>query len=295
MLRKNVSISLLITVLLLSPLFSHAQSFYKYKRGRDVIASIGTGSSTYFGELKDGGDYFDLKPNLSLGLQYFITPRIGVRTELTWFKIEGDDATELESGKFKRNLSFVSNNIEFNAVGVVQLFENNSRYYQRPIFNIYGFAGIGLLYFNPKAELNGKKYALQPIRTEGVEYSRLALVIPYGLGVKYKINPFFNIAIEGGLRKTFTDYLDDVSNRYIDQSSFNDPIHASLADRSPEILDENGTSRPLNEAGTFRGNPDTDDSYWIANIKLEYYLPANILSSGKKRQTGLQKKRKRRR
>ncbi|HNP17757.1 MAG TPA: DUF6089 family protein [Fulvivirga sp.] len=267
-----------------------AQSFYKYKRGRDVIANLGTGYSTYFGELKDDGDYFDPRPNLNIGLQYFFSPRVGARMEATWFKIGGDDAKTNEGGKFKRNLSFISNNFELNVVGIVQAFPNGVKYYQRSPFNVYGFVGIGFLYFNPKAELNGKKYALQPIQTEGVSYSRFAIVIPYGIGIKYKLNPFFNIGLEGGFRQTFTDYLDDVSSTYVDNSSFSNPIHASLADRSPEI------GRSPNEAGTLRGNPSTNDSYFIMNIKLEFYLPPQILSSFKfnKGRKGPMKRKRRR-
>lgn len=276
-------------ILVFLSLDGFGQSFYNYRRGRDIIASVGTGTSTYFGDLKDNGDYFDPKPNLNLGLQYFFNERFGARAELGWFQIEGDDASEKESGKYKRNLSFISNNFELNVVGIVQAFPNGVKYYQRNNFNIYGFAGIGLLYFNPKAELDGKRYALQPIKTEGVSYSRVTIVIPYGLGVKYKVNPFFNVCIEGGFRQTFTDYLDDVSDKYIDNSSFSDPIHAQLADRRTEI------GLPLKEAGDARGNPNKNDSYFNLNLKVEFYLPAEFLSTAKMRKSSNPRKRNRRR
>ncbi len=271
-----------------------AQSFFKYKRGRDIIASVGTGYSTYFGELKDDGDYFDAKPNLNIGLQYFFSPRVGARMEATWFKIGGDDAKTEEGGKYKRNLSFVSNNFELNLVGIIQAFPNGVKYYQRPPFNVYGFVGIGFLYFNPKAELDGKKYALQPIHTEGVNYSRFAIVIPYGIGIKFKASPFFNIGIEGGYRQTFTDYLDDVSSTYIDYNSFEaGSVAQQLADRIPKN-DDGTNSRSPYEAGTFRGNPETNDSYFIMNVKLEFYLPSQMLSSFKlnKNRKGPRKRRR---
>ncbi len=269
-----------------------SQSFYKFRRGRDVIASAGTGTTSYFGDLNDEGDFFDPKPNFNIGLQYFFTTRIAARAELLWFQLEGDDSESSEGGKVRRNLSFISNNFELNVVGIIQAFPNGTRYYQRPTFNVYGFAGIGLLYFNPQAELNGNKYALQPIQTEGVSYSRTTIVIPYGIGIKYKINPFFNIVLEGGFRQTFTDYIDDVSDKYVDNSSFSDPIHAQLADRRPEI----GLS--VKEAGSKRGNPENNDNYFIYNFKLEFFLPNNLLSSGSiksKRNKKIMKRRKRRR
>ncbi len=170
--------ALSIFLVALISLESSAQSFYKYKRGRDIIVSAGTGTTSYFGDLNDDGDIFDFKPNFNIGLQYFIADRIAIRSELLWFQLEGDDANSSESGKVERNLSFSSNNFELNAVGIIQLLPEGRRYYQRPFFNVYAFAGIGLLYFNPMGELNGEKYALQPIQTEGVDISNIKIVIP---------------------------------------------------------------------------------------------------------------------
>ncbi len=49
------------------------------------------------------------------------------------------------------------------------------------------------------------------------------------------MGPFFNLAIEGGFRKTFTDYIDDVSTVHVDPAAFTDPIAAALSDRGPEV------------------------------------------------------------
>ncbi|MTI21921.1 hypothetical protein E1176_12885, partial [Fulvivirga sp. RKSG066] len=226
---------LLVLFTILITAETYAQSFYNSRRGRDVIVSVGTGVSSYFGDLNDPGDIIDTDLHVNLGAQYFFTKRIAGRAELSWFKLSGDDAKSDSEGRVRRNLSFTSSNFEFNAVGIVNAFEYGPRFYQRPQFNAYGFAGLGVIYFNPKGELDGEKYALQPLQTEGVDYSRVAPVLIYGGGVKYMINPFTNIVLEAGYRQTFTDYLDDVSTEYIANSSFEDPIAARLADRRPEI------------------------------------------------------------
>lgn len=263
-----------VTFIFLITLEISAQSFYNARKSRDLIASFGTGATSYFGDLNDPGDIINPDFNANLGLQYFFNNRIAARAELSWFQLSGDDAKSDNEGRIKRNLSFSSNNYEFNLVGIVNAFEYGPRFYQRPVFNVYGFAGLGLIYFNPKAELDGKKYALQPLETEGVSYSRVAPVLIYGGGIKYMINPFFNIALEGGYRQTFTDYLDDVSTQYKDNNSFTDPIAKQLADRRPEI----GLS--IKEAGSKRGEPANNDGYFIMNIKLEFYLPPDLLSFG---------------
>ena len=90
------------------------------------------------------------------------------------------------------------------------------------------------------------------------------------MGVKWKISEFANIVVDGGYRFAFTDYFDDASTVYLDNSSFTDPIAADLADRGPEIGEE------LKSAGSKRGNPGFDDTYFILNIRAEYYLPATF-------------------
>lgn len=279
-------VGLVVVLWMLMAPFADAQSFFSIRRERSVMIVGGIGTSTYFGELANDGDYIDAKPTVSAGLQYYLTNKIALRSEIAWYSLQGDDAkADIESGRRKRNLSFTSNNYEISATGIYNFFPQGRRFYQRPGFNFYGFAGLGVTYFNPKTEYQGQKVALQPLQTELVKYSRVALVIPYGLGARFKAGPFFNIAVEGGLRKTFTDYLDDVSTVHRDQSLFTDPIAAALTDRRPELGFPNAPD------GAQRGNPDKKDSYMLFTVKVEYYLPDGILFSGDKQKKINRKKR----
>jgi hypothetical protein len=244
----------------------YAQSFYSVRRDRSLLFTAGVNTSTYYGDLKDDGAIFDVKPSLSLGLLYYASKRVGIRGEFSWVTLSGSDAKSKEEGRINRNLSFTSSNYEFNVSAVVNLIPQGGRFYQRPPFNLYGFIGVGGLYFNPKAELDGTKYALKPLETEGVSYSTFTPIIPYGIGGKLKINPFLNFAVEAGWRKTFTDYIDDVSTKYVDNASFTDPIAQKLADRRPEI------GLPVRPAGSIRGGK-SKDAYMLFSARLEYYLP----------------------
>lgn len=264
---KRISL-ILVLFLILSELCT-AQSFYAVRRGRSLMAVLGTGTSTYFGELSNKGDYIDARPNLNIGLQYPISNFISARAEITWFQLSGDDAKADDVGRLTRNLSFISNNYEVNVTGVVSLLPRGQRFYQRPAFNVYGFVGFGFIYFNPKAEKDGKKHALAPLRTEDVSYSRFQPVVPYGLGVKVKAGPFFNFCLEGGYRTTFTDYLDDVSTQHPDKTGW-DQERIDLSDRRPEI------GLPAAVVGAKRGNPESNDGYFLMNVKVEYYLPSDF-------------------
>jgi len=283
---------LLLALSLFSPDFSQAQSFFAVRHQRSLMLTAGTGSSTYYGELSNPGTLLKLQPNLNVGLQIYVTPRISVRTELNWFQLKGSDAEANDAGRKSRGLSFLSNCFEISGTGAINLFANGNRYYRRPTLNIYGFAGIGLLYFNPTAKLNGTSYSLEPLKTEGVTYSRVVPVIPFGLGVRLKVGPNTNIVFEGGYRKTFTDYLDDVSAKYTAPSS--DPVTAYFQNPNNPAYNTL-TTIPVGEVNNFtagykRGNPSATDSYFLLNVKIEYYLPIN--TSGR-RGNGLISRKKR--
>lgn len=265
-------LKLILFILVIAlPEVGNSQSFYATRRERTLILTVGTGVSTYFGEFKADGFSIDAKPNFNAGLQYFFFPRISARVELNYVRLAGSDAKDDSPERVTRNLSFFSDNFELSLSGQVNLSPNGIRFYQRSKLNFYGIAGAGVLYMNPKAELNGEKHALQPLQTEGKEYSKIQPVLIYGIGGRVKISPFFNIGLEVGWRKMFTDYLDDVSTVHKDPASFSDPIAAQLADRRPEI---GLTTVP---EGYIRGNPDSKDAYMLTNLKIEYYLPSNFL------------------
>ena len=148
---------------------SFSQSYYAARGERSLIFTGGLGTSSYYGDLANSNDIIGAEPNVNIGLQYYFSNRIGGRVELNWFTLAGDDAKATSGGRDQRNLSFQSSNFELSAVGIVNLYAHGDQYYRRPSFNLYGFAGVGLLYFNPKAKdpLTGNLVALQPLQTEG--------------------------------------------------------------------------------------------------------------------------------
>lgn len=247
------------------------QSFYAVRRDRNLIVSGGTGVTKYFGDLVDDRTIGKVRPNLNVGAEYYLLSMVSVRAEAIWFQIAAKDALEVE-----RNLSFFANNFELSGSVAVQLFPNEKKFYQRKTFNPYLFVGYAFLWSNPKTVYQGKTYALQPLQTEGVKYSRIQPVIPYGFGVKIKTSPWMDISIEAAYRETFTDYLDDVSKkRYVDRAALPggvDGISAKLSDRRNEI----GTEPPNPTQVGVRGNPDYEDAYAFITVKAHLYVPTSF-------------------
>lgn len=274
----RISRILVLSVVTLVPFFADGQSFYAIRRNRNLLVGLGSGTANYYGEMVNPGEFGILKPSISVSAEYYWTDRISTRAGLTWFIISGDDS-KADDDRKRRNLSFTSGNFELSALGIINLTPLGTRFYQRPMLNFHAFVGVGLLYFNPKAELDGKKYALQPLQTEGVKYSRIQPVIPIGLGTRIKLDPFFNLLIEGGYRITFTDYLDDVSvRRYPDPATLKSDLSRALSDR--RLPDD----KPANPQLTgVRGNPEKNDGYFILNVTVQYYMPKEIFRGSSQR------------
>ena len=150
----------------------------------------------------------------------------------------------------------------------------------------YGVIGVGYFHFNPQGSLtdaNGKKtwYYLRPLHTEGEGfpeyperkmYSLSQINIPMGVGLKYYISDRVNVSFEILLRKSFTDYIDDVSTTYIDPNLFNkylSPHDAAIARQiSDKVFAIVNPGLTRNSPGTQRGNPNQNDSYFTTFLKF---------------------------
>jgi len=131
-----------------------SQSFYDSKINRRWVLSGGVGYARSLSDLTNPGAYFDTKLNMEGGIQYLATDRISIRTHLLFFQLSGDDKDiDIELNTRSRDLSFVSNNIEFGSTMSVNLFPKSNRFIDRPRINPYVFSGVGLLYFDPRAEV----------------------------------------------------------------------------------------------------------------------------------------------
>ena len=257
-----------ITLLLLLAVYQlKGQSAWSWQRQSHVSISFGIGSSSYYGELKESDFGIDFSRAFTGGVSYRFTDFISLRGELTYYRISGTDSDNgPESSLYNRNLSFEANNFELSGQAVFNLYPEDIGYIKKSFLNPIAFIGLGITTQSPKAEINGQKFSLRSLQTEGVSYNAIAVVIPFGVGVKLNVSKNINIGIEAGYRYTFTDYLDDVSSVYVDNASFTDPIAQALADRGPEI------GRPLRQEGDKRGNPDASDHYFIFGVKAEYNL-----------------------
>lgn len=187
-------------------------------------------------------------------------------------RVEGDDALASNDFAVDRNLSFYSNVLDISPVIEFNFFpyETGNRYYP---FTPYIFTGISVFHFNPKAELGNDVYELQPLTTEGEKgYKRFQVAIPIGGGIKFTAGRI-GIGIEVGARRTYTDYLDDVSTVYPELNQLlaaKGQTAVSLSDRSFSSRDT--TSIVPSSYLKQRGNSQDKDWYLFGGVTLYFRL-----------------------
>jgi hypothetical protein len=240
---------------------------------------LGAGSG-YAGDLTN--DNISIKTIHSGGgieARYIFGDYFAVRGGINYTKVGAKDKESGDSAIEFRNLSFETNILEVNFCAELNLLSPE-------LFSVYPylFAGLGYFHFNPYTYDNsGKKVYLRPLSTEGEGlpqypnkkmYSLNQICIPFGAGLKWNINEDITIGLEVGVRKLFTDYLDDVSGRY---ASYNN----LLTDRGVEAvtLAYRGTG-PYPNGGSIRGNPKKKDLYYTFGLSA-FYSFGNAEAKGK--------------
>ena len=257
---------LLLFFLLLPSHLLLAQRYYPSGFLSREQLGFGMGTSTYFGDLQEEG-YFASTLHFMLNYEYQLHPHWSLKADGVIYQLKASDANSNDAGRMIRNLSFHSTNVELSSSLLFYLFRKlPTDYTQRPSVNIYGQIGLGATYFNPKNIYHGTAYSLRDLQTEGVAYSKVTAVIPMGIGVQFRATDKLDITFETSYRYAFSDYLDDVSTKYQDQSAFQSEIAAALSDPRQEL-----GKKPA-AAGSQRGNPTVKDGYGLYSLRLSYYL-----------------------
>ncbi|WP_343855922.1 DUF6089 family protein [Fulvivirga kasyanovii] len=314
--------------------------FGKEKRYNYVGVSVN--AFNYFGDLaplsnRASTDIAFTRPGIGVFWGHRFGPFYTLRASFTYGTIRGDDFESADpnddDAKFRyvRNLHFRNRIKELTVVAMFDLFKNESSYISRVQWTPYVYGGLTVFHHNPQAfvpEDSGLPEAgtwvdLEPLGTEGqyadldptavnagIEpYSKFQFAIPLGIGIRYRLNQVLDLSFETGVRYTFTDYLDDVSQNYVDPGVFGDDELARLmsdlsyyptapVSGSERELDNPNIQEIYGNTDTFvgvdgntytrisgygqeqrdnvRGNKNENDLYFVTSIKVAFIIGATF-------------------
>jgi hypothetical protein len=255
---------------MLLPLFAHAQ----------WNVNLYGGFSNYIGDMQSS-PYTTKQSNGSFGagIQYDLSGHFSLLSNLTYGRISAADGYSNQADLRARNLNFESVIGEWNLLIEYNLFDLGEHR-----LTPYVFTGLALFHFDPYSyDSVGRKVYLRPLSTEGEglsqypnrkPYALTQLSIPFGGGIKFRINDRVVLAYEIGMRKTFTDHLDDLSTTYVDRATL-------LAARGPEAVEMAYRGDEVKGGGTYpadgsvRGGPKWKDWYYMSGIRVTIALNTN--------------------
>jgi hypothetical protein len=159
---------------------------------------FGVGAFNYTGDLVRTFNILDSKPAGTVFYRNNISKVVSFRTALTGGNLAASDKRPIDSFAKQRAASF-----NFFVLETSTVFEYHFLDWRdgkrRLRFTPYLFAGFSLFIMSGNANKNAP-------------YSNVQPAIPFGGGMKYVINPKWYVAFEVGIRKTFFDYLDNISD-----------------------------------------------------------------------------------
>jgi len=261
---------LLFFVIIILPLVSVAQRLHLDLTG---------GVMNYQGDLQDKPFTFN-QSGLSVGarIKYDLLSHLSVRAGILYGRVGTNDKFNKPSLQL-RNLSFESRIVEGSVAIEYNIFDLSEKK-ATPYF----FAGGGVYHFNPYTyDTLGNKLFLEPLSTEGQglaqypirkKYALTQFNIPFGMGIKARVSDNVVIGYEIGMRKLFTDHLDDLSTTYADMNKLlaaRGPKAVEMAYRGGELKNGN----PVYPAeGSIRGGAKEKDWFYFQGITLSIDLHA---------------------
>ncbi len=159
---------------------------------------FGLGTFNYTGDLVRTYNFAFSKPAATVFYRSNISKVVSFRASLTAGQLSASDTrAAIDAFSIKRNASFDIFLMEISGVYEYHFLDWRDKK-RRLRFTPYLFAGLAL-------------FSISGVPTKTQQYSNVQMAIPFGGGIKYVLNPKYYLALEFGVRKTFFDYIDNIS------------------------------------------------------------------------------------
>jgi hypothetical protein len=176
----------------------------------------GGGVALYKGDLSPALDPTFSRPAANIFLRH--TPKRAVTLKYSFMlgKIHADDSRVTDQFANRRNQFFNARLTELSATAEYNFLDYRSEQSRKP-WSPYLFGGIAVFKFDP-------------VENYRPDYQLTQIALPFGIGIKYVLTGQWNLGLEFGARKTFTDNLDGVSslnttNKFANGNPYNNDLY----------------------------------------------------------------------
>jgi hypothetical protein len=243
---------------------------------------LNLGASNYLGDM--GGEVqtarpwvVDMKPQETRwALGGFVRQRMNkqfyLEAQFNWVRICGADSLSTNHGRVGRNLYFRNDIEELSALGdwVFWNISDIGGYYSyKSTFSMYLTAGVSVFHHEPMAMYEGEWVSLEPLHTSGVSYSLIQPGVPMGIGLFYTFNRQYRIGWNFIATKTFTNELDDVGLKYVQQPEGSEAAYMSNRTLMVPGMTTDWAANYL--PGNKRGDPQ-DQWFLTTQLSFSYIL-----------------------
>ncbi len=235
------------------------------------------GGAYYIGDLNPRRHFSQTQPAGGVFYRFNLNYRVSFRFGFNYGSVTADDSQTDNADQLERNLNFKSRIIELQGQAEFNFLEYRISH-NKYIFSPYIFIGIAGFSFNPMGNYQNNWVPLRNLATEGQRtsqnpetkvYKLFQPSIPFGAGFKLKVSKMVGLGVFWSPRKTFTDYLDDVSGKYVNPILLAAEKGSASAIMSDRSLNPDGV---INNSGKQRGNPYTKDWYFFYGFTVSIQL-----------------------
>ncbi len=157
----------------------------------------GIGVLSYTGDLSRNALRNPIKPAATIFYRYNIRDYLSIRTSFIAGKLAGTDTKPIDAFSVARNSSFDIFLYEF-ATGVEYYFLDFRSKNAPQNWSPYFYGGLGL-------------FGMLGHQNKTATYSTVQMAVPLAFGIRYRATPKWSFSLEAGIRATFFDYIDNIS------------------------------------------------------------------------------------
>jgi hypothetical protein len=174
---------------------------------QSVDVGLFGGAGTYFGDMTKINFAKSVKPAYGGFVRYNFNPRYALRFNVISGTIGADGLFVSNQWSFSKNVTDISLQFEFNYLKYI-VGDKPTPY------STYLFWGIGMQTYNYEMNPTKLNPIVDPSYIAKADLSGpvISPTIPFGMGFKLNLTERIGLGIEGGLRKTFSDKLDNLDD-----------------------------------------------------------------------------------